>query len=875
MWEWIVEVLGEWFGGGEAAASGEAATAAEVATTATTTTTASGIAEAVAKMAYQFAISYAISSIFAKNPSIAHPDAQTFLGNGFSALDPIPVIYGQRRIGGTRAMIAVTASPGMANDILLLAMLWGEGEVNALKTIYFDGSPATDANANPSGIYVGYLEPHHHLGGDDQAADQSLVARAANAGIWNQNCKLSGVAYTAFTLGWHPDRYPNGRPTITVDIEGRKLYDPRTGLTAYSRNPALAIRDYLTNVRYGRGIPSSMIDDAAIIVAANYCDELVNLPTSYVASLVVAAGGSGYQVGDYMTLSGGAANSNAVAQVDSIGGGGAVATASVVSAGSYSAPSARLSVSSSTSHSLPEDPFQGTSGSGATFTATYATLQEPRYRCDGVVNVDQSPLDNLRSLLQSCRGFLVFSGGQYRLRVDKPETPVAFVLNEDNIIGGWQIQLGAKQNRFNRVRARFFNEAAEFVPDLAIFPAVGSAVEASWRAEDGGVLLEAAIDLPFTSSPYMATRICQTEARCSRVVLQVGLVATIAAMALEVGDVVPVAHATPGWPAASDPAEGKLFRVTEIELLSNDEVRLTLREYLAAAYTLDDQALLEAVTLTSLPDASSVSPPGAPSVSEALFETTGSAGVKSRATFSWGASADVWVQRGGFYELELRRAGAPTWTRFVVPQTSYVYEDLAPATYDARVRAVNSLGVRSAYSSTSGIELLGLTAPPANVSGFFVTVHEGRARMHLDLTTDLDVRQGGRLWVRWSPLTIGADLERREPHQARRAIRATRSSSRGRSTPEPTWRNSRTRAARSPQTEASFLVGEVLLTGFTTLATATFHPTFAGVLVNVAAIESGPAARRVDALGQRWSAISTPRGRSIPSAAMRSPAATR
>jgi hypothetical protein len=43
---------------------------------------------------------------------------------------------------------------------------------------------------------------------------------------------------------------------ITADIDGRTLYDPRTGLTAFSRNPALAIRDYLTNTRYGRGVPS-------------------------------------------------------------------------------------------------------------------------------------------------------------------------------------------------------------------------------------------------------------------------------------------------------------------------------------------------------------------------------------------------------------------------------------------------------------------------------------------------------------------------------------------------------------------------------------------------------------------------------------------
>jgi hypothetical protein len=39
-----------------------------------------------------------------------------------------------------------------------------------------------------------------------------------------------------------------------------------------------------------------------------------------------------------------------------------------------------------------------------------------------VLNVDQSALDNLRALLTSCRGFLVFSGGKYKLKIDRDET---------------------------------------------------------------------------------------------------------------------------------------------------------------------------------------------------------------------------------------------------------------------------------------------------------------------------------------------------------------------------------------------------------------------------------------------------------------------
>ena len=45
-----------------------------------------------------------------------------------------------------------------------------------------------------------------------------------------------------------------------------------TAITRYSNNPALAVRDYLTNTVYGRGISESLMDDTSFEAAANYCD---------------------------------------------------------------------------------------------------------------------------------------------------------------------------------------------------------------------------------------------------------------------------------------------------------------------------------------------------------------------------------------------------------------------------------------------------------------------------------------------------------------------------------------------------------------------------------------------------------------------------
>ena len=78
-------------------------------------------------------------------------------------------------------------------------------------------------------------------------------------------------------LEFDADAFPNGLPNISAIVQGKKLFDPRTSTTVYSTNPALAIRDYLTDNIYGFGSSSSEIDDTSFTTAANICDENVTL----------------------------------------------------------------------------------------------------------------------------------------------------------------------------------------------------------------------------------------------------------------------------------------------------------------------------------------------------------------------------------------------------------------------------------------------------------------------------------------------------------------------------------------------------------------------------------------------------------------------
>jgi hypothetical protein len=194
-------------------------------------------------------------------PDVPNTDAEArgALVNKQSNIEQIPVIYGTRRVGGT---IVFVETSGGSNTYLYICLVLGEGEVQAIGNIYID-----DVLLVSGSRHFNYVVVDKKLGTNDQAASATLTA----APSWGSTDKLSGVAYLGVRLTYNADVF-SGIPTITADVQGRKVYDPRTSTTAYSSNPALCLRDYLTNTRYGKGLPASVIDDVTFSAAANDCD---------------------------------------------------------------------------------------------------------------------------------------------------------------------------------------------------------------------------------------------------------------------------------------------------------------------------------------------------------------------------------------------------------------------------------------------------------------------------------------------------------------------------------------------------------------------------------------------------------------------------
>lgn len=108
-----------------------------------------------------------------------------------------------------------------------------------------------------------------HLGTPDDPADASLLAEVPDK--WKPSAVLRGFTYTVIRLDLRQAEFQNGMPEINVLMKGKKLYDPRTGTTAWSDNPALVIYDYLTSPMCG--VDAEDIPLSNIITAANVCDQ--------------------------------------------------------------------------------------------------------------------------------------------------------------------------------------------------------------------------------------------------------------------------------------------------------------------------------------------------------------------------------------------------------------------------------------------------------------------------------------------------------------------------------------------------------------------------------------------------------------------------
>jgi len=191
------------------------------------------------------------------------------------------VIYGEVKVGGA---IIYDEATGTNNKFLHRVIAVAGHEIDSFVNFYINDELATvdgSGNVTSPSQYNGKIRINTHTGSPSQVADADLVAESGFDG-WDDECTLSGIAYIYVRLKFDADVFPNGIPTFTTTLRGKKVYDPRTSAVAFSSNPALCMRDYLTSGKgsndttsysYGLGEDVVNVDDALVIASANVCDQ--------------------------------------------------------------------------------------------------------------------------------------------------------------------------------------------------------------------------------------------------------------------------------------------------------------------------------------------------------------------------------------------------------------------------------------------------------------------------------------------------------------------------------------------------------------------------------------------------------------------------
>ena len=206
----------------------------------------------------------------------------------------IPVVYGERLVGGTRVFL--DSGGGTTNQYLYMAIVMAEGEINSIEEIRVDDKVVTwasslsdgtevEVNSSDSNFYKAdptvenssaesLIRVEPHFGSDGQSAS-SLLSTLSN---WGSNHKLSGLCYLALRFKWNQDAF-TGIPKIQAKIKGKKIVTYNASLVAqspsYSTNPAWCLLDYLTNTRYGKGLSISDIDLQTFYDASQICETQV------------------------------------------------------------------------------------------------------------------------------------------------------------------------------------------------------------------------------------------------------------------------------------------------------------------------------------------------------------------------------------------------------------------------------------------------------------------------------------------------------------------------------------------------------------------------------------------------------------------------
>jgi hypothetical protein len=373
------------------------------------------------------------------------------------------------------------------------------------------------------------------------------------------------------------------------------------------------------------------------------------------------------------------------------------------------------------------------------------------FETHAVLDSSQKVIDNVRELLTPMRAIFTYTQGTYKLIIEDSGSS-ALTLTSDNIIGGIKI-LGEKKNfKYNRVIGTFTNPNKDWQNDTVSFPPFDDSglpsgdQFATILAADNSILLEGRFDFKHITNPYQAEELCEIILRRSRDALGVEVKCTSEAINLTIGDIVNLTYSTGGFSA-------KPFRVMGMAINSDSTVGLQLVEHQDNFYTWSSKAQAPTIADTTLPNPNNVSAPASVTLDDQLIQYSDGV-VITALDVTIGASPDSFVD---YYQVEYKLSTDTDYIIFgqgkgLVHRILNVIDD---ETYNVRVKAFNTLGASSTYTSASRL-IVGGTLPPANVEDFSCNIIGRDAHLSWTQIPDLDLAYYA---IRFSTLTTGAEWQ--------------------------------------------------------------------------------------------------------------------
>jgi len=349
-----------------------------------------------------------------------------------------------------------------------------------------------------------------------------------------------------------------------------------------------------------------------------------------------------------------------------------------------------------------------------------------RYTIDGVINAESTTGNALADMMEACNGALFFSGGVWKMKAGVYNASVKSLTLDDFRSGITLPTRLSRRDNFNRITGKFIDASSDWIE--TDFPAI---VSSAFLSEDNGVENTLDVGMSMVTNAARAQRLAKQKLFRSREQMTVIAEFGLAAMGVEVGDIVDLTIDRYGWNA-------KEFEVAAWSLMVADggglRVAMTLRETSQAAFDWDAEEVEIISNNTSLLSYATVPTLGL-TVSDTLrvYHEKLSNVVSLTTTSSLPAFID-------YVQGEFKKSSETAWRDGGYGDLGlFEINDIEDGIYDFRVRAVNGFRVKGEWTTRSGYKVEGLSQPPQDVTGFAAEVNGDTINLSWVAVPDLDL----------------------------------------------------------------------------------------------------------------------------------------